>query len=345
MELCFPGVYYEQNKTDWFYRFSNGSEIWLGGLDDKERVEKILGNEYSTIFINEASEVSWDAVTTALTRLAQNVGLVNRMYYDCNPPAKRHWTFKAIVLGLNPETNVPIPNHDDYGYLLMNPTDNSDNLPPGYVSNILENLPARKRSRFLLGLFADDVEGALWSMDIINPHRVQHLPPHGMLRMGVGVDPAVTANPKQSNSTGIIGGGMHRNGCIYIVEDATCLAKPSVWAQETCDMYDRLKADRVIGEINNGGDLVETNLRTVDKDVSFMSVHASRGKVTRAEPIAALYEKGRVKHVGEFPELEDQLCSWNPDLLDQLGESPDRMDALVWLCKWLIGKRNKVGVW
>ena len=107
----------------------------------------------------------------------------------------------------------------------------------------------------------------------------------------------------------------------------------------------RLRADRVIGEINNGGDLVETNLRTVDKDVRFMSVHASRGKVTRAEPIAALYEKGRVKHVGEFPELEDQLCSWNPDLLDQLGESPDRMDALVWLCKWLIGKRNKVGVW
>jgi phage terminase large subunit-like protein len=149
----------------------------------------------------------------------------------------------------------------------------------------------------------------------------------------VAIDPAVTSN-KDSNETGIIVAGKGVCRCQgspevhgFILSDASGVYTPSEWGNEAVARYRHHKADRVIGEVNNGGDLVESNLRTVDKAIPYRAVHASRGKAIRAEPISALYEQGRVHHVGDFPKLEDQLTTWDPTA----GmKSPDRLDAAVW---------------
>jgi len=144
------------------------------------------------------------------------------------------------------------------------------------------------------------------------------------VRIVIGVDPAVTGS-ETSDETGIIVVGKDAAGHLYVLGDHSIRGTPLDWAKRVAWAVDKHGADRVVGEVNNGGDLVEVNLRTVSKSLPFKKVTASRGKYIRAEPIAALYEKGEVHHVGAFPELEDQMCEWLPG-----DESPDRMDALVW---------------
>ena len=317
------GTPYTLDKTDWFFTLPNGSEIWLGGLDDDERVEKILGMEYATIYYNESSQISYHAYTTAQTRLAQKTDLVNRAYVDCNPPTKSHWLYKLFLEHIDPETRVPVPNPDRYAVLNMNPIDNRENLPDGYIEDTLAALPERKRRRFLEGEWLDDPEGALWKRSMIDEHRHTGKPP-ALARIVVGVDPAVTGS-ETSDETGIVVVGKDAAGHLYVLGDYSVRGTPLDWARKVAWAVDKHSADRVVGEVNNGGDLVEVNLRTVSKNLPFKKVSASRGKYIRAEPVAALYEKGEVHHVGAFPELEDQMCEWLPG-----DESPDRMDALVW---------------
>lgn len=151
------------------------------------------------------------------------------------------------------------------------------------------------------------------------------LHPWDLTRIVVAVDPAVTSGPG-ADDTGIVVAGLGRDGNGYVLDDLTCHLSPDGWAKQVKFAYERWQADRVIAEANNGGELVRTVLNTVDGGVPLTLVHAARGKLTRAEPVAALYEQGRVHHVGGFPELEDQLCTWVPGQED----SPDRLDALVW---------------
>jgi PBSX family phage terminase large subunit len=165
------GTPYTLDKTDWFFTLPNGSEIWLGGLDDDERVEKILGMEYATIYYNESSQISYHAYTTAQTRLAQKVAVANKTYVDCNPPTKSHWLHKLFLEHIDPETRVPVPNPGRYAVLNMNPMDNRENLPEGYIEDTLAALPERKRRRFLEGEWLDDPEGALWKRSMIDEHR------------------------------------------------------------------------------------------------------------------------------------------------------------------------------
>jgi predicted phage terminase large subunit-like protein len=141
----------------------------------------------------------------------------------------------------------------------------------------------------------------------------------------VAIDPAVT-NSEESDETGIVVAGLGTDGHGYVLDDFSGRYSPDGWARKAILAYHQWGADRVVAEVNNGGDLVATVLRTVDPNVSYSAVHASRGKVTRAEPVAALYEQRRVHHVGTFAELEDQLCQWTPGDT----KSPDRLDALVW---------------
>ena len=317
------GTPYTLDKTDWFFTLPNGSEIWLGGLDDDERVEKILGMEYATIFYNEASQISYHAYTTAQTRLAQKTSLVNRAYVDCNPPTKSHWLYKLFLEHIDPETRVPVPNPGRYAVLNMNPMDNRENLPEGYIEDTLASLPERKRRRFLEGEWLDDPEGALWKRSMIDEHRHIGAPPP-LARIVVGVDPAVTGS-ETSDETGIVVVGKDAAGHLYVLGDYSIRGTPLDWARQVAWAVDKHGADRVVGEVNNGGDLVEVNLRTVSKNLPFKKVSASRGKYIRAEPIASLYEQGKVHHVGTFPALEDQMCEWVPG-----DRSPDRLDALVW---------------
>lgn len=334
MKVCFPEIKYKENKSDWFYTLPNGSEIWIGGLDDKERTEKILGNEYSSIFFNECSQISYDSITIAMTRLAENSGLMNKAYYDCNPPSKKHWSYMLFVQGINPETRESV-NTNLYSILKMNPDDNIENLPDGYIDTILGNLPIKKRARFRDGLFCDDNDRALWKRAWIDNNRIKENQCPELLRVVIAIDPAVTSKP-ESDDTGIIvcGEGPAISGMqnidrphYYILDDLTLKGTPLEWGRVVVNEYKKRMADRIIGETNNGGDLIAANIRYIDPNVSYVGVHATRGKYVRAEPISALYEQGRVHHVGAHYELEDEMCEHE---FTTSEPSPNRLDALVW---------------
>ena len=170
----------------------------------------------------------------------------------------------------------------------------------------------------------DDLAGALWRRDMIEKHRVKRAP--DMARIVVAIDPAVSSGD-DSNETGIVVAGKGVDGHGYVLDDLSCRLSPDGWARRAVNAYESFKADRIVAEVNQGGDLVERVIKTVDPRVAYRAVHASKGKRTRAEPISALYEQGKVHHVGMLAELEDQMCSYMPDGFDG---SPDHLDAAVW---------------
>lgn len=315
------GIPYKENKSDWFYEFRNGSQLWIGGLDDKERTEKILGSEYSSIYFNEASQLTYEAINTARTRLAERSGLVNKAYYDCNPPTKSHWIYKLFMKGIDPVTKEQI-NTKDYACMLMNPIDNVQNLSEDYLST-LESLPRRQRQRFLQGVFLDDIEGALWTDSIIDDNRMYDYPQ--FTRKIISVDPAVSYG-EDSDETGLIIAAKGTDGHYYILEDLSGKYAPGFWGHLVVEKYRKEMLNDVVAEVNQGGELVVQNIRQINPAIGVRRVHASQGKLTRAEPIAALYEQGLVHHIGKYPELEEQMVSYTGKGM----KSPDRMDALVW---------------
>jgi len=189
----------------------------------------------------------------------------------------------------------------------------------GGVSEFRREYPATPEEAFKA-----DAEGALWKRDQIDLLRVAKAPE--MRRIVIAIDPAVTSN-KNSDETGIVVCGLGDDMHGYLLQDVSGRYTPNEWASKAVMMYHKYQADRIIGEVNNGGDLVEAAIRTVDPNVSYKAVHASRGKKARAEPIAALYEQGRIHHVGYHARLEDQMVTWEPAKSEF---SPDRVDALVW---------------
>jgi len=189
----------------------------------------------------------------------------------------------------------------------------------------------------IMGELLDDVEGALWTRELIEPARVSKIDREALVRVVVAVDPAVTAGPK-SDDTGIVVAGIDKDGKGYVLDDFTCHLPPDKWAKRVMAARLKWKADRVIAEKNNGGMLVESVMRTVDPSMPITLVHASIGKAPHAEPILAVYEQAKVAHVGAFPELEDEMCTWVPGS----RTSPDRLDALVWALSELSPGRVKV---
>lgn len=209
--------------------------------------------------------------------------------------------------------------------------DNLANLSATFATEILAQYEGtRLGDQELRARILDHDPDALWQPHVIEANRVTSHP--RLLRLVIGVDPAGSNNTK-SNNTGIVAAGLGADKLYYVLEDGTLHGKPEAWAKQACAMYHRLKADKVIGEVNMGGDMVEAVIRAADKTVAYKGVYASRGKVTRAEPIALLYEQGRVKHVGFMPKLEDELTTYNPTGIEGMksdSSSPDRLDALVW---------------
>ena len=202
--------------------------------------------------------------------------------------------------------------------------ENRNNLAASFLSEILARYEGTRLGRQELHAeILDDVEGALWSRVMVEEHR-SHEPP-ALTRIVVAVDPAISKGPG-SAETGVVVAGVAEDGHGYILEDRTLRGSPNEWGLAAVSAYHLHQADRIVAEANQGGDMVRHTLRTVDPNVPVRLVHASRGKRTRAEPIAALYEQGRVHHVGYLADLEDQMCGWVPNE----GASPDRVDALVW---------------
>lgn len=327
IKTCYPNVKFHLNKSDWYIICPNGSEIWITGLDDKERVEKILGNEYLTIYINEGSQVSYDSYTTVLTRLAQRIeGAVNKVFIDCNPPTKKHWIYQIFFMFRDPESRLPLTNTGDYAALLMNPKDNLDNISEGYLK-MLANLPPRKRKRFEEGVFLDEIEGALFKDIDIDRARLDRA--DGLTRIGVSIDPAVTSK-EDSDETGIIVGGIddQKPNHGYVLADLSGKYTPQQWARKAIQAYYDYDADFIVAEVNQGGDMVRQTIHSIDPNIPVYSVRASKGKMIRAEPISAICEQGRLHMIGLFSELEEQMTTYTGK---DNEDSPDRLDALVWL--------------
>lgn len=391
MRVCFPDIPYEKNEVEMMVTFPNGSQIILGGLDDKVRVEKILGQEYATLYFNECSQIPWGSVETALSRLAQKTGLALKVYYDCNPPSKAHWTYQLFKAKLKPGTRESVTFPDAYVEMQINPNDNAANLPEGYF-DMLAGMSTARRLRFEAGEWATDTPGALWTLPVIDTNRLANtgpavtailqseskepgkMPeihdvtqlsrfaqstmdeiPEDLARIVVAVDPNVS-NEEGSDEIGIVVAAKGVSGHGYVLADLSMKGSPNDWATTAIIAHDVFKADRIIGEANQGGNMVEHTIASTAKFlrmegkrasdfVGVSLVHATRGKVARAEPVAALYEQNRISHVGAFQTLEDQMCAFTSDFdRKSMGYSPDRVDALVWAIHHLFLETSGTGI-
>lgn len=207
--------------------------------------------------------------------------------------------------------------------------DNAGNLPRAFLDKLKKRYGGTRLGRQELEAeMLDDLPGALWTLDNIDKHRLADIPE--MQRIVVAIDPSGTAgNEDEGDSIGIVVAGKGVDGRGYVLSDRTCKLGPDGWGHRAVEAYNEFGADRLVAERNFGGSMVEHVIRTVNKSVAYKEVTASRGKVVRAEPIAALYEQGRVSHCGDLKELEDQMVLMGPD--GYVGDgSPDRVDALVW---------------
>jgi len=204
--------------------------------------------------------------------------------------------------------------------------DNIVNLAPVFLKTVIKKYEGTTLGRQELdGVLLEDLPGALWKRSVIEDNRVSVAPQSS--RIVVAIDPNVTASD-DADEAGIVVASLGDNGQAYVLRDGSGKFSPNEWAKRGVAFYAEYKADRIIAEVNNGGDLVEITIRTFDENVSYKSVHASRGKRARAEPVAALYEQGKVHHVGgDFEDLEDEMCTYMEG--ESIG-SPNRMDALVW---------------
>ena len=203
--------------------------------------------------------------------------------------------------------------------------DNRKNLAPGVVADLERRYAGTRLGRQELdGEILDDSAGALWRWQWIDAARVTRAP--DLRRVVVAIDPAASSHD-ESDETGIVVAGVGHDGRAYVLADASGRYRPEEWARTALALYREHKADCIVAEANNGGEMVAATLRVHDRGANVRTVHATRGKATRAEPVAALYEQARVSHVGALARLEDQLTTWDPATS---RTSPDRLDALVW---------------
>jgi len=211
-------------------------------------------------------------------------------------------------------------------------TDNADNLAPSFLRNIVRKYGGTRLGRQELNAeILDDVPGALWTREMLDAARIHRDKLPDLARVVVGVDPSGTSGDEENPGAdvGIVVAGRGVDGRGYILGDFTCNLSPDGWGRRACTAYHTHQADRLVAEINFGGAMVKQVIKTCDAEVAYKEVHASRGKVARAEPIAALFEQGRVSIVGALPELEDEMVMMTSTGFVG-GRSPNRVDAMVW---------------
>lgn len=306
----------------------NGSRAKLFGASTADDVERLRagGNRHLDWYEELAA---WRYGSEALEQAAFGLRLGDRPHAvaSTTPKPRKH----LIDLLARPTTAITRATTDDNPHL------------DARVRRVLfERYEGTRLGRQeLLGELLEDVEGALWSRAMLDAARVPIAP--SMARLVVAIDPAMTSG-EDADETGMVLAGKGVDGHGYLLADLSCRLSPDGWARRAVNAYREHGADRIVAEVNNGGDLVEATLRAVDKKVSYRKVTASRGKRVRAEPVAALYEQGKVHHVGgAFGLLEDQLCSFAPDNYDG---SPDRLDALVWaFTELLLGGARGMEAW
>ena len=297
------------------YYSSNRKLVWPNGatalLFSAEEPDRLRGPQFEAAWCDELA--AWKRMDEAwnMLMLGLRLGPKPRCVVTTTPKPR------ALLKKLAARASTYVTRGSTY--------ENVVNLAEAFVEQIISEYKGTRLGRQeIAGEYLEDVEGALWQRAWIDGTRVDKAP--DLQRVVVAIDPAVSSGG-DSAETGIVVVGIGVDGRWYLLADRSCRLSPDAWARRAVAAFEEFQADRLIGEVNNGGDLVETVLRTVSPTIPYTAVHASRGKVRRAEPIAALYEQGRVSHVGDFPELEDQMCTYT----GEQGEvSPDRMDAAVW---------------
>lgn len=303
-----------KRKVSW----SNGSTAYLFSAEEPDRLrgpqfEKMGCEEIASWKYPEA----WD-----MAKLCLRLGKNPQAIITTTPKPKR------IIRELIADKNCITTGGSTY--------DNIQNLSPNFYKAIVDQLEGTSLGeQEIYGRLLEELPDALWKRSMISNNRVSDINLEELVRIVVGIDPAGTSK-ETSAQTGIIVAGIDANGEGYVLEDLSCRKRPKGWASEGIRAYNKYGADRIIAEKNFGGEMVESVIRNVDPNVSYKSIHASRGKRARAEPISALYEKGRIHHVGVFKDLEDQLCNFTPES----KTSPDRLDALVWAFTELILHRG-----
>lgn len=349
MEAAFPGLWDQLkaqkkiNDTEMTIELPNGSMIMFFGLDDAAREDRILGQEFSTIFVNEVSQFrAFNIFQKLIGRLSQELPIEGKnrlmkpkMFLDCNPTTTRHWTHKAFMEGVNPISGEAWPRAQDWAQIHMNPHDNAGNISSTYIDD-LDNMAAHDRLRFRDGEWRNENDNAMfksewWQGD----DKYRRLPPltptsrEKFARIIVSIDPAGSSKVG-ADETGIIVLGKDEADHIYVLEDCSGRYQPHEWAARAIDAYDRWQADTIVTEDNFGKEMVPNTIRMINDSVPVKSVTAMRGKVIRAQPVATLYEQGRVHHCGPFDKLEAQLEEFTIDWNRTRDGSPDRLDALVW---------------
>jgi phage terminase large subunit-like protein len=305
-----PGELESMNASDLQIRLSNGSRIYGYSAD---RPDRLRGANLSGAWVDEAAAmVHADELFGEALMPALRIGENPRVLITTTPrPVKLLRDLLARDDG-----TVAVVRGSTW--------DNAKNLSRTALAELRARYEGTRLGRQELeGELLEDIEGALWSREILDGTRVDRAPT--LARIVVGVDPAVTSGEK-SDYTGIVVAGRSPDGHLYILEDATMKGTPHNCMSAAVSAYHRWHADRIVGEVNNGGDYIGTVLKTIDANAAYSTVRATRGKVVRAEPISALWEQGRGHIVGALPTLEDQMCSFTPDT----KESPDNMDAMVW---------------
>ena len=279
--------------------------------------DHLRGVQFDTVWVDELATYEYARETWETMRFALRLSDDPRCLVTTTPKPM------AIIKEIIKEEGTVLTTGSSY--------DNQANLTPQFFEQILSRYENTRIGRQEIHAeLLDEAEGSLWKRDWIENTRVGECP--NLLRIVVALDPAVTKN-KESDETGIVVCGIDDKNELYILDDSSGRYTPQQWGGEAIALYKRWMADRIVAETNNGGMMVESVLRQIDEQIPYKSVHASKGKRVRAEPISALYEQGKVHHVGRHNDLEDQLCNWDP----MSNDSPDRLDALVWACTELIG--------
>lgn len=256
----------------------------------------------------------------------------------------------GLRLGDNPQciiTTTPKPtkmirdliDRDDCITITGSTFENEANLASSALAMLKERYEGTNLGRQeLFAEIIDSIEGALWNPELIDEARLPTDTEQELQQIVVAIDPAVTSNA-QSDETGIVVVGKDHKNEYYVLEDLSDRYSPDGWARKAINAYYEWGADRIVAEVNNGGDLVERLLRSIDVNIPYRAVRATRGKMLRAEPISALYEQRKVHHIGSFPELESQMCSYTGETNQS---SPDRLDALVWGLSQLSRSRGEI---
>jgi predicted phage terminase large subunit-like protein len=309
------GVLESFKQSNMLARLINGTEIMFRSADDADRLR---GPNIGWFWLDEAAMMPVDVWNIMLGRLREKPGRA----WITTTPRGDGWIYDKWVRNAKAGHAIIRSSSRDNVFL---PADFVDNLQSAYTHRF-----ARQE---VDGEFLLDVPGALWKREILDANRVDNV--RVLNRIVVGVDPKASA--EADSETGIVVVGAGPDGHAYVLGDYSMDGTPEQWAQRVAYAYEQHEADRVVVEINQGGDMATSVLRATGVRLPLQAVRASRGKATRAEPVAALYEQGKVHHMGNLPGLEDQLCNWVPG-----DKSPDRLDALVWAISALMldGQRS-----